>query len=150
MSVNEFQCHLSPVGDTSCLSASGPQRFSLSLQKSPTVQNLWLQGHENCKPNESSLISRGFLCEDSSILILWVIFYQIRSCTVSHGSGCSSGLFTDVHFLRHKVTELRVQHSTSCKYNKTRWRMAEDRWLQVDCCSFRSIFVKFNEAFHNT
>lgn len=91
------------------------QRFSLFFQKSPTVQNLWLQGHENSKPMENISIPRGFLGADSSILILWLIPYQIRSPWVSHGS-CS--LFTDGHFLRHKVTVFHVQHSTSRKYNE--------------------------------
>ena len=101
----------------------GFQRISWSVPKSPTVQILWLKGHENSRPIENISIPRGFLCEESSILIAWLISYQTDHPpppppVVSHGSRCSSSLFTDGHFLRHKVTVFHVQHSMSCRYNK--------------------------------
>lgn len=60
------------------LDYGGLQRFSLSVQKSPTVQTLRVEGHENSRPIEESSIPRGFFCEDSSVLIIWVISYQIE------------------------------------------------------------------------
>lgn len=117
------------------LSAAGFQRFSLSLQKSATVQNLWLRGHENSKPIENIFIPRGFLRDDfiHSNLLSYLPLSDKAPQSIS-GEEMQHSLFTDGHVLRHKVTVFHVQHSTYSKYNKPCWRMAADTWLRADCC----------------
>lgn len=84
---------------------------------------------------------------NSQRLHLWrfnhsnLALYQTRPPTLSHGSRCSSSLCTDGHSLRHKVTALHVQHSSSRKCNKACRRMAEDRWLRAYCCLFSAFDI---------
>lgn len=118
------------------------------------------RSHQLSKPSESKAMRTADplrtvqFSEDFSVKIHPFWSYElspIRYCRASQGSRCIPSLFTDGHFLRHKVTEFRVKHSTSRKYNKACWRMAEDRWLRGYCCLFsvfRLIFVWSNEAFH--
>lgn len=113
--------HGPPEIPTICPEVTGPK---------PLTTRPWEQ-----QSRWEKFIPRDFLYEDSSILISWVI-YQMKSPRISHGSGCNSSLFTDGHVLRHKVTLFRVQHSSSRKYNKTCWGMAEDRWLVACSCLF--------------
>lgn len=98
-------------------------------KKSPTVPNLWQEGHENCRLIEEKCYSKGFVYEDSPILISLVV-YQLKA----PGRRCRSGLFINGHSLRHRVTVLHVQHSLCCKYNKTCWRTAE--YTGAHCCLF--------------
>lgn len=135
------------------LSAVRLQKFSLFFQKSPTVQNLWLKGHENSRPIDNIVTPRGFLYGDSSIPSIHShpMSYLVSDSPLERLMGVDAAcLFTDalMHFLRHKVTVFHVQHSTSCKHNETRWGMIEDRWLIAYCSlasSFHWIFGYFLE-----
>lgn len=87
---NSKSSSIIPVHRERLLVCVGLQRFSLSVQKSPTVQNLWLQGHENSRTIKIILIPmQKHPLWRSSILILRVISYKTKSPRVPHGSGCS-------------------------------------------------------------
>lgn len=54
--------------------------------------------------------------------------YLVSNSPLEHLMGVDAAcLFTDGHFLRHKVTVFHVQHSTSCKHNE----ICRDGWGQM-------------------
>lgn len=120
-------CHLVQRGK---LVTAAFQRFPLFFQSSHQLSETFdTRAMRTANPLRMFLTPKVFLCVHSFIRVL--SRFQLASFlrSRSHGSRCSSSLFTDGPSERHKVTVFLFRHSMSCKCNETHRGMTDDKRL---------------------